>query len=112
MQPDKPEAFDMQENLITLTQAAKLLPSNNGKRIAVSTLFRWATRGLRGVRLESRRFGRRIYTTPEALDAFGKALIDLPPLPRDGHHQHRNRSEQQADRDLARAERELEKAGI
>lgn len=101
----------MQNDLITLAQAAKLLPTNNGKRICVSTLFRWATRGVHGVRLEVRRFGRRIYTTTDALDAFGKALAERPaPLP--DHHHHSGRTPGQRERALADAAKTLEQAGI
>jgi len=67
------------ESLITLTEAARLLPRMNGKRIAVSTLWRWATAGVRGVRLETRRLGRRILTSAEALERFTAALAELPP---------------------------------
>lgn len=37
------------EKLITLTEAAKLLPKVNGKKPALCTLWRWCRRGLRGV---------------------------------------------------------------
>ena len=58
------------ETKVTLTQAARLVPG----RPNVSTLWRWCRRGLNGIRLEYVRFGRKIYTTSEALDRFAIAL--------------------------------------
>jgi len=40
------------EDLITLTEAAKCLPKVNGKKPAVCTLWRWCRRGLRGISLD------------------------------------------------------------
>lgn len=58
------------EGLITLSEAAQILPKINGKRPSTVTLHRWATAGLRGVKLESSKIGGRRVTSPEALDAF------------------------------------------
>jgi len=55
------------EELITLTEAAKCLPKVNGKKPAVCTLWRWCRKGLRGISLEYVRVGRKICTTREAL---------------------------------------------
>lgn len=59
---------------LTLSQAAKRIPTTSGKNPSVMTIWRWITKGVNGVRLEHRRFGRRIAITPEALDAFSKEL--------------------------------------
>ncbi len=61
------------EPLIPLTEAAKLswLPlRRNGRRLAVSTLWRWAIYGLRGRRLETVKVGGQRCTTLRALLAF------------------------------------------
>lgn len=58
------------EELITLTQATKLLPRIRGHKVAVSTLWRWCRKGMRGERLEYLRVGRSIVTTSEALQRF------------------------------------------
>ncbi len=105
------------ERLLTLTEAAKLLPRLNGKRIATTTLWRWATSGIRGVRLETRRLGRRVVTSVEALDRFSAALAALPPEPRPRIQRRRAttsqpRSERQRARAMERAEAVLDKAGI
>jgi hypothetical protein len=98
---------------ITLSDAAKRLPTPNGRRIATSTLFRWATKGCSGVRLETRRFGKRIFTTLAALDAFGKALADAGPLPHRTQEQtDRDRTPNQTSAAVAEAKASLAKSGI
>jgi len=51
------------DDLLTLADAAKLLPVFNGKRTHVSTLWRWCFKGSQGVQLEYTRLGSRILTT-------------------------------------------------
>jgi hypothetical protein len=77
------EAFSMSilnENLLTLHDAARLLPSNRaGKRVNFSTIWRWALRGVRAidgrvVRLEAARVGGRWITSRQALERFSAAL--------------------------------------
>ena len=58
------------ETPITLSHAAKLLPKFHGKHPHTSTLWRWATVGLDGHKLESTKVGKRICTSIEALDRF------------------------------------------
>jgi hypothetical protein len=59
------------ETLLTLTAATKLIPPRRGaKRTNVSTLYRWAQRGLRGVKLETVQVGGTRMTTKEALSRF------------------------------------------
>lgn len=58
------------EAKLTLTQAAKRSPG----RPHASTVWRWCRAGLNGVRLEYVRFGRRIFTSAEALERFVEAL--------------------------------------
>ena len=63
------------EELMTLTKATRLVPRRRGERLThVSTLHRWATRGLRGVRLETVQVGGSKCTSREALDRFFSAL--------------------------------------
>jgi hypothetical protein len=55
------------EDAISLPQAARELPGKPDP----STLWRWTTRGVRGIRLETVRIGAgRIYTTRQALSRF------------------------------------------
>ena len=75
-----------QENVMSLTEATRVLPRINGRKPAVSTLWRWCRKGLRGVHLEYLRVGRNIVTSKEALHRFftvlaeaDEALEDAPP---------------------------------
>jgi len=107
-------AIELNEAL-TLAQAARELPRLDGKRPHPSTLWRWARKGLRGVRLEYCRLGRRVVTSRAALTAFAAALAaadtapaaPTPPRepPRDG------RSANRKAQDVARADARLRKAG-
>lgn len=49
-----------------LPEASRSLPGNPHP----TTIYRWATRGVSGVRLESLRVGGRFYTSSEAIDRF------------------------------------------
>ena len=113
-------AIDLtKEQLFTLTQATKYLPSINGKRIAISTLWRWCRKGLRGVHLDYVRIGRRIFTSPDALSQFANALAKVDMQEHDSTERaiswgrpKRPRSEAQRRKDIEAAERELREAGI
>jgi len=106
------------EELITLTEAAKHLPKVDGKKVAVCTLWRWCRVGLRGMFLEYVRVGRKICTTREALLRFFTDLADLDDfVSPDTRSQPRflKRSpitSRQRQRALAEADAILEKAGI
>jgi hypothetical protein len=65
------------ENLITLNQAAQLLPRVNENRIHISTLWRWCKKGLKGINLEYLRSGSRIFTSQEAMQRFFEELVRL-----------------------------------
>ncbi len=69
--------IDPDEELITLAEAARRLPKIDGRKIAVSTIFRWCTKGLRGVRLQYVRVGRKICTTHKALLQFFSELAEF-----------------------------------
>jgi hypothetical protein len=67
------------ETLISMSEAAGRVPSfRPGKKTHVATIFRWAQHGVRGVRLESIRFGGRLVTSVEALSRFVEALSNAP----------------------------------
>lgn len=75
-----------EEGLLTLKQAAKIVSekfpdrqkgkNEIGKGVSCSTLFRWAKKGVGGVRLETVRVGRTIGTSRPALSRFFKKLAD------------------------------------
>jgi hypothetical protein len=93
------------EQLLTLPEATRCGLLHD--RTAVSTLWRWRKHGSRGVRLETVSIGGRVYTSREALLRFiggTTAAADNQPAPL--------RSPKARERAIARAEKELEQAGI
>lgn len=58
------------ESILTFADAARELPTRNGKRVSVSTIWRWAMKGCAGVRLESFQYGGSLATSREALQRF------------------------------------------
>ncbi len=101
------------EKIISLDQAAKLLPPNrNGRPVSLSCIFRWITDGVSTpsgkVRLEGERVGRRWLTSVEAVQRFAAAQtpnlnVNVPPAPRPTSARQRA---------AERANRELERLGI
>ena len=67
--------------LLTLNDVAKLLPSIDGKRINISTIWRWCCKGSRGVQLEYTRLGSRILTTEAAVHEFMAARTEADGQP-------------------------------
>lgn len=64
-----------QENLITFTQLAGALPRRRANRpVHCSTIHRWRSKGLRGVRLEAVRIGGAWHTSWEAFQRFTEKL--------------------------------------
>lgn len=91
------------ERLLTIKQAAKHVPSNP----SVSTLWRWVTKGVRGVVLESVLIGGTRLTSEEAIDRFYcdiAAASDGEPAP--------TRTPRQRAKAIEAADRELAEAGI
>jgi hypothetical protein len=66
------------EQVVSLSEATKIVPPRNGKRVAFTTLLRWTQRGIRGVKLESLRVGGTLCTSKEALQRFFAALSEQP----------------------------------
>jgi hypothetical protein len=54
------------EDLLSMTDAAKELPG----RPSASTLFRWRTRGIKGVKLETVGVGGKVFTSRQAIHRF------------------------------------------
>lgn len=65
------------EQTLSLTEATRAIPPLDGKRPVPSTVWRWARKGLRGVRLEYCRVGHRVVTSREALSRFANRLAEL-----------------------------------
>ncbi len=103
------------EELLTFSEAAACLPRIKGKKIAISSVWRWARKGIKGVRLECVRVGGRFFTSKEALERFAKKLAKIEPAGYDRRtktHPPRTRTAKQRQRDIERAEKELTEAGI
>jgi hypothetical protein len=59
------------EQLLPLHDVPKLLPARpSGKKLHISAVYRWAQRGIQGIRLEVVRVGGTTYTSREALQRF------------------------------------------
>ena len=70
------------EQVLSLTDAAKILPRRRaGKRPHVATLYRWASRGLRGVKLETIQVGGTLCTSREAVQRFCEQLSESDATP-------------------------------
>jgi hypothetical protein len=103
------------ESIISLTQAARLLPppGRRGRPVSLSCVLRWVLTGATGpsgarVRLEAVRLGGRWVTSRQALQRFAERLtprLDREPAPAP-------QSPAQRLRDSERAARELAKVGI
>ena len=96
------------ETVLTLADAAKRLPTRSGRRIHVSTLYRWSQRGCRGIRLETAQLGGSRITSMQALQRFCERLSDADPCV----SAQISVTPARRRREIARAERELEQEGI
>jgi len=94
------------ESVVSLTEAAGHLPRRRNKPVHVATLYRWAQRGIRGVRLETIQCGGAKCTSLEALQRFFEQLSG-----EDGGHRDDYRTPAQRRRAQEQAERELQEAG-
>ena len=64
-------SISLSEEIRALSDWPKHLPTRRGgKRIHVSTLYRWALHGCRGVKLESLQLGGTLATSREGLERF------------------------------------------
>lgn len=63
------------ESIVSLTEATTHLPRRRrGKKPNVATLYRWASRGCRGIVLETIQIGGTRCTSREALQRFAERL--------------------------------------
>jgi hypothetical protein len=65
--------ISLAESLLVLSLAAREVPGSSGNGVHNSTVWRWALRGIRGIRLETVVIGGVRYTSREALDRFIRA---------------------------------------
>ncbi|MEN8148989.1 MAG: helix-turn-helix domain-containing protein [Planctomycetota bacterium] len=93
------------EETLTLAEAAEVLPRlRRGRKVHVSTLYRWVSRGVGGVRLEAVKLGRTLITSREALQRFAErrgvadGVLEVASVP--------------LSRSAVQAEREAERRGL
>jgi hypothetical protein len=97
-----------EEQLISLQEAAKILPRRRaGRPVHVSCLYRWTQIGVKGVILESVQVGGTRCTSRQALSRFFQRLTSgtttASPM---------IRTPARRERDLKNAMKELEAAGV
>ncbi len=68
---------EMVESLADLATWDRIPRRRRGKKLHVSTLFRWASRGCRGVKLETTRVGGTLCSSKDALQRFFDRLSAL-----------------------------------
>jgi hypothetical protein len=97
--------LDMQrEHLLTLTQAAKILPG----RPNLATLWRWRTKGVRnGIKLETAMSGGKRFTSLEAIKRFQERVTAAA-----DHVPAAVTTPRQREREFQQAERRAEELGI
>ena len=94
------------EDVFTIADAPQHLPrTRRGKKVHLSTIYRWINRGVAGVRLESVRVGGGMYTSREALQRFAERCTNPSTTPSRATPKARQRQ-------IAQAETELSRAGI
>ena len=93
----------LSEDMVTLTEATKIIPG----RPCSSSIWRWYQHGCRGIKLETAIVGGRRFTSREAIERFVRRTTEA----RNGAPVNSApcRQRQAA---IAKAERELEAAGI
>ena len=111
----QPEPGDL-SHLIPLADVPRLLPAVGGKKPNISTIWRWALKGIGGTKLEAVRIGRCWYTTESAIQAFGRTLaaqsierLDRPKV--SAPTEPRTRSEARRAKDIGDAKDRLRKLG-
>ena len=77
------------DKLVLLSEASAFLPMRNQKPVHSSTLHRWRSHGINGVRLHCFRIGAIWYTTKAAIEQFcNPAEIVQQPLKRSADPTH------------------------
>lgn len=90
------------ENLFALNEVPGRLP----KRISLQTVYRWATKGVNGIVLESIRVGGRKFTSSEAIQRFLRASNPVP-QPRGAARPSPARERRLRERDVALSQERL-----
>ena len=104
------------EKLLSLAEATHYIPATKDRRLIVSTIWRWCRQGVKGVRLEYVRVGRKMCTSHEAMSRFFAALAEADQNPTSSKSPpcrvRRERTPKERVRAINEAEASLEEAGI
>lgn len=102
------------DDLLSLSAAAAICPAIDGKRPRSSTVWRWARKGIRGVRLECVMVGRNMATTRPALEKFFAecAKASCKPVQSPVPRAPRERGPAQAESAMAAADEKLRSMGV
>jgi hypothetical protein len=96
------------ETLVSLADAARLLPRRRGgRKVHTSTCYRWTVSGCKGVLLESVQIGGTRCTSKEALARFFQRLTEANASTRESP-----RSPARRRRAAEQAEQQLEREGV
>lgn len=68
----------LEEHLLTISEAARQLPT----KVSNNAIWRWCTRGVRGVKLESVKIGGTRFTSSRALRTFLERCNEEDAAPR------------------------------
>ncbi|HUU12342.1 MAG TPA: DUF1580 domain-containing protein [Terriglobia bacterium] len=105
--------LSLNEDLLSLRDASEILPRRRrGRKPHFSALWRWSTRGLHGVRLETLRCGGTLVTSREAIQRFFEQLGAMDGQPQQPNPPPAFRTPAQRARDIERADNELKEMGI
>jgi hypothetical protein len=104
-------AIELPLPLVQVPKLSWLPRRRRGRKIHVSTIFRWVERGIRGTRLEAMRVGGTLCTSEAALKRFFSALSAADPLC-SAANPAPSRTPAAASRAQRNAEKRLQAAGI
>lgn len=71
----KPKPIDLnQEGLLSVADVPEYLQTRGGRRVHISTIYRWLIQGVSGRKLEAIKIGGQTYTSKQALARFSVTL--------------------------------------
>ncbi len=101
------------EHLFPLSHAPrKVPPKRHGRPIHLATVHRWATKGCKGIVLETLQIGGTKYTSSEALQRFFERLTHRDQQPEAAGDHPPEPSQGRSSRDHERTERLLDQLGL
>lgn len=100
------------ETLVSFKEATRLIPTANGRRLNASTVWRWAMKGVHGVKLEHVCFGRGMFTSKEALARFANCVAEARITQSSEHRTDTETSQKPRETDIRTAEEKCAGYGV